>query len=1138
MTTGKDDTATGRTAPGKGGRFARGRRIVRRRRAYRRWRTRVPIVFAGRRAPRAPQPWYARLIRASIAAVAAFGLVVVMLAGLAAFLGGRAVILPVWAVAEVETRVNRALEGRVLVALGGVEAAIGPGGTPQVVLDDLRLKTPEGMRLAILPEVRVEFDRAALLRASPRPTRLVLSGARMDLRRDAEGRFDLRIEGPEGDVAALDLPQVMAVVWQVLDLPILQGLARIEAEAMSLSLMDERVQRSWTVGDGRAVVLRQGEGLALDLGMGLVGGDEAPATAQITLILPRDPADDGAGRLLARFEQVAASDLALQAGALAFLRVIDAPISGELRVAFDGQARLLGLEGGLVLGAGALRPVADVRPVALERAELMVAFDPATARLDLTNLEIDSPALRVRARGHVDVQGIRAGVPEAFVGQITLSELVMDPDGVFSEPLRFGAGAMDMRLRLDPFSIDLGQLSLDLEGNRLLASGGVSASDAGWSIALEVGLDAIRADRLLALWPVSLVPGTRAWLTRNVLEGMLTDVKAGLRLRPEHEPRLSLGYEFAGADVRILPGLPIISDGHGHAALEGKVYTLSLERGHMDPPEGGRVDVARSVFQVPDVTVKPTLAKVVIRTDSSITAALSLLDQPPFGYLGAAGMVPDLAEGRARLTTRLQLPLTDRFAPEDVQFTLDGQMEGVRSTVLVPGHVLKAERLQIEGDPKGIAVFGAGTVSDVGFDGRWDLPLGKGRVGSRLSADVDLTRSFGRAFLPALGADALGGSGKARLAVTLAPGSAPKFSLTSDLAGVAVSVAALGWTLPARSKGKLEASGTLGAQAAIDSFVLEGPGLAAKGAVRLRAGGALDLLTLERLRLGAWLDARVEVGADGAARITGGAADLRKMPEGAAMPGGASGGTPMQVQLDELRLSDSITLTNLTARLAPARGGMTGSFSARVAGKVPVTGTLQPGRNGPRIVARTEDGGGAMAAAGLFSKARGGVLDLDMAATGRPGHYAGVVRLTQFRVREVPALAELLGAISIVGLIDQLGGEGVGFDLAEAKFRLTPTALELRDSYATGASFGLTLEGIYHLVADRFEMQGVLSPLYIVNAIGQAVSRTGEGLVGVNFKLAGSSVSPAVSINPLSAIAPGFLRELFRGRPATLEDLE
>jgi hypothetical protein len=36
-----------------------------------------------------------------------------------------------------------------------------------------------------------------------------------------------------------------------------------------------------------------------------------------------------------------------------------------------------------------------------------------------------------------------------------------------------------------------------------------------------------------------------------------------------------------------------------------------------------------------------------------------------------------------------------------------------------------------------------------------------------------------------------------------------------------------------------------------------------------------------------------------------------------------------------------------------------------------------------------------------------------------------------------------------------------------------------------------------------------------------------EGLFAVNFRVAGQASAPTLTVNPLSAVAPGFLRKLF-----------
>jgi hypothetical protein len=128
-------------------------------------------------------------------------------------------------------------------------------------------------------------------------------------------------------------------------------------------------------------------------------------------------------------------------------------------------------------------------------------------------------------------------------------------------------------------------------------------------------------------------------------------------------------------------------------------------------------------------------------------------------------------------------------------------------------------------------------------------------------------------------------------------------------------------------------------------------------------------------------------------------------------------------------------------------------------------------------------------------------------------------------------MASLLSALSIVGLLEQMSGGGILFNNVEADFRLTPSQVILRSSSAVGASMGVSMDGYYDVKREQMDMQGVISPLYALNGIGQIFSRKGEGLVGFNYRLTGPAKQPKVQVNPLSLFTPGMFRDIFR-RPA------
>jgi hypothetical protein len=97
--------------------------------------------------------------------------------------------------------------------------------------------------------------------------------------------------------------------------------------------------------------------------------------------------------------------------------------------------------------------------------------------------------------------------------------------------------------------------------------------------------------------------------------------------------------------------------------------------------------------------------------------------------------------------------------------------------------------------------------------------------------------------------------------------------------------------------------------------------------------------------------------------------------------------------------------------------------------------------------------------------------------------------------------------------------------------------VEITQGSAVGASLGISFAGLYQSGSGQLNLQGVISPIYLVNGLGQIFSRRGEGFFGFNYALTGSTEAPSVSVNPLSVLTPGMFREIFRQAPPNLKDV-
>ena len=1058
---------------------------------------------------------------------------------------GKPIHLPVWAVAEIEQRLNASLAGALpdgALSVGGIEVTVGNDLVPHLVLEDLRLLQPGGQTLLTLPETQLTLDASALLRGTLRAKSLRIIGARIAIHRDADGQFDLALgsgQGPKLD----SLAALFDAADRAFALPALAHLTNVEAEALSLSLSDAQAGKTWEVGDGRLSIENRGHELAAELGLSLVAGGSAPARAVFTVVAAKGA---GSARITAQVDHVAAKDLAAQTPLLGWLGILDAPISGRIAVTVDTKG-IQGLDGRLDIGAGALRPSDQTTPIAFDQASIGLGYDPAAGRILLTELSVQSASLRLKANGRaymVDAAGqvitgaLSGRRPAAFLGQIGISGVAVDPAGLFAAPVRFSQGAIDLRLRLNPFAVDIGQLSLVEGDQRLHLSGQIAADAGGWRSALDVSLNEVTLDRLLALWPVRMVPNTRAWVASNIRNATLANVRAALRIAPGTEPKVELGYSFANADLRIMQKMPPVTGADGYATISGQVYTLVMSKGIITPPQGGSVDVSGTVFAVPDIYAKPSRGDVQLHATAPLTAMLSLLDQPPFLYLQKAGQPVTLGSGTATVAGRISLPLVNKIGPGDVDYAVTGTVRDFASKVIVKGRTVTAPLLTVAAHPKGMTISGPGLIGKVPFDVVFSQDFGLAPPPARIAGNVTLSQRAVEEFGLGLPKSMVSGAGQGQVEIVLPKGEAGKLALVSDLKGITLAIPELGWRKAAGAAGHLEADVTLGVVPNVTRLAVSGAGLTATGVVQLKADGGLDVARFAKVALGGWLNGAVEIAGRGAGRavglaVTSGSIDIRKFPADRGGSGSADG-SPIRINLDALRVTDGIRLTGFVGNFT-LNGGFNGAFSGEVNGAAPVTGAVVPSKNGAAIRLQAADAGAAMKAAGMFSSAHGGSLDLTLIPRAESGRYDGSAAIRNIRVKYGSAMADLLSAISVIGLLDQLNGDGIVFNTAEATFLLTPNAIDIRKGSAVGASMGVSMAGVYHSDTSVLDMTGVVSPIYLLNGIGAVLTRKGEGLFGFAYRMRGTAAAPDVQVNPLSILTPGMFRDIFRAPQPTLE---
>ena len=103
-----------------------------------------------------------------------------------------------------------------------------------------------------------------------------------------------------------------------------------------------------------------------------------------------------------------------------------------------------------------------------------------------------------------------------------------------------------------------------------------------------------------------------------------------------------------------------------------------------------------------------------------------------------------------------------------------------------------------------------------------------------------------------------------------------------------------------------------------------------------------------------------------------------------------------------------------------------------------------------------------------------------------------------------------------------------------ADFSWNAGRLSIQEGVLSGPAIGLTFDGFFDMAHDRLDIAGAYVPAYALNSLLSNIPVLGvlisggqhEGIFALNYRLTGAISSPVITVNPLSALAPGLMRKI------------
>jgi hypothetical protein len=211
------------------------------------------------------------------------------------------------------------------------------------------------------------------------------------------------------------------------------------------------------------------------------------------------------------------------------------------------------------------------------------------------------------------------------------------------------------------------------------------------------------------------------------------------------------------------------------------------------------------------------------------------------------------------------------------------------------------------------------------------------------------------------------------------------------------------------------------------------------------------------------------------------------------------------------------------------RGGTLRSLAlnARI-GDGALTGEIRGKPNERQVVyLESTDAGALFRFTDVYSRMVGGQMWIAMDPPNSEGTAQdGLLNVSDFTVRGEAALDR------IVAGAPNGPSNGVQFSRMRVGFTRAPGKMTIREGLVSGPIIGATIDGVMDYANNDLRMRGTFVPLYQLNSALGELPIVGfflggkEGLIGsMTYEVVGSPGAPVLRVNPISMVAPGFVRK-------------
>ena len=867
---------------------------------------------------------------------------------------------------------------------------------------------------------------------------------------------------------------------------------------------------------------------------------------------------DGVKTLTVEATDLSLDEITLAGGLRSVGFDFDMPVSAQLTIRLGPDGEIDTAYGNFSIGAGYFKlDDPDHEPLLIDSVAGGFHLDSTTNGVAIDRTELRAGESVFGLTGHVDLPH-NPGDPWAVRA---------DASGTFGterpgeKPIRIAHAGMKFRVLpgerrfvVDKLDVDGPEIDFDMTSD-------IHAEGSGFRLKNTATVKHMPAVALVRLWPSLIAAPVRAWLLANLKGGTvetgtatsdLTDTDLAL-MRAEHavtDDHVHVTFAVSNLSLAFMQGVPSLDGIEAKGVVTGRTFNMDVQKGTMDVAPGRKLTLADGNLHVPDTDPKPTPAVIEAHVLGGVDVLTELLSRDALKPY--ANLPPDGAAMKGQIDGHLTVATRfgDHVPPDETKIGVSATAANFGLDKLIGKEGLSDATLKLDVDKTGLHAKGDGRI----YGAPATLDFRRPPTGGSEAAIAMVLDDAARARAGVSASVGLRGSVAAKITATMAPGDKTKAAVELDFTKAAMDEVVPGFSKPVGRAAKASFTvQTRDSGVTLDNIAFEGGGTSLRGSADLDKDGGFSSAHLSQVKLSPGDDLKLDAQQTGdVLKIVARGSNLDARPFlkwlGASSPRGspsapepAKGALDLDLHTAILTGQNNQAITGADLRLA-RRGSqikklqLTGKF-----GRQAITISTASIDNAPHFIVNSGDAGASLLFMDLYKRMGGGRLDANIASNG--GRLDGYATVHDFVIREDPAMRKLASE----GLASQNreganGGETPPVDLSamqftklEAYFTKTGSTVQVRDGSMFGNQLGATVGGTIDFNRDQVNLSGTFVPLYGVNNLFSQVPLFGpllgggrhEGLLGLNYRITGSAASPVLNVNPLSALAPGFLRQIF-----------